>query len=333
MNHMDLSTTYMGLKLKNPVIASSQPLTMDLDNVKKLEDAGASAVVLYSLFEEQINQEAKELDHFLSTYSESYAEAMSYFPEPKAYRNLHAEEYLDYIAKLKKSVNIPVIASLNGVSSGGWMNYSKKMQEAGADAIELNIYYIAADPYTKPQDVEQMYIDDLKMVKSQVSIPVSMKLSPYFSSFANMAVKLDQAGADGLVLFNRFYQPDINLHTLQVEPSLQLSTSYDIRLSLRWIAILYGNVNCGIAATSGVHSYQDALKMIMSGADAVMIASALLKSGIGKISEIISGMETWMKEHEYESVSKMKGSVSYRTIAEPAAFERANYIKTLQSYK
>lgn len=330
---MDLSTTYMGLKLKNPVIASSQPLTMDLDNVKKLEDAGASAVVLYSLFEEQINQEAKELDHFLSTYSESYAEAMSYFPEPKAYRNLHAEEYLDYIAKLKKSVNIPVIASLNGVSSGGWMNYSKKMQEAGADAIELNIYYIAADPYTKPQDVEQMYIDDLKMVKSQVSIPVSMKLSPYFSSFANMAVKLDQAGADGLVLFNRFYQPDINLHTLQVEPSLQLSTSYDIRLSLRWIAILYGNVNCGIAATSGVHSYQDALKMIMSGADAVMIASALLKSGIGKISEIISGMETWMKEHEYESVSKMKGSVSYRTIAEPAAFERANYIKTLQSYK
>ncbi len=178
-----------------------------------------------------------------------------------------------------------------------------------------------------------MYIDDLKMVKSQVSIPVSMKLSPYFSSFANMAVKLDQAGADGLVLFNRFYQPDINLDTLQVEPSLQLSTSYDIRLSLRWIAILYGNVNCGIAATSGVHSYQDALKMIMSGADAVMIASALLKSGIGKISEIISGMETWMKEHEYESVSKMKGSVSYRTIAEPAAFERANYIKTLQSYK
>lgn len=330
---MDLSTTYMGLKLKNPVIASSQPLTMDLDNVKKLEDAGASAVVLYSLFEEQINQEAKELDHFLSTYSESYAEAMTYFPEPKEYRNLHAEEYLEYIAKLKKSVRIPVIASLNGVSSGGWMNYSKKMQEAGADAIELNIYYIAADPYTKPQDVEQMYIDDLKMVKSQLSIPVSMKLSPYFSSFANMAVKLDQAGADGLVLFNRFYQPDINLDTLQVEPSLQLSTSYDIRLSLRWIAILYGNVNCSIAATSGVHSYQDALKMIMSGADAVMIASALLKSGIGKIAEIISGMETWMKEREYESVSKMKGSVSYRTIAEPAAFERANYIKTLQSYK
>ncbi len=330
---MDLSTTYMGLKLKNPVIASSQPLTMDIDNFKKLEDAGASAVVLYSLFEEQINQEAKELDHFLSTYSESYSEALSYFPEPKEYRNLHAEEYLEYIAKLKKSVKIPVIASLNGVSSGGWMNYSKKMQEAGADAIELNIYYIAADPYTKPQDVEQMYVDDLKMVKSNVSIPVSMKLSPFFSSFANMAVKLDQAGADGLVLFNRFYQPDINLDSMHVEPSLQLSTSYDIRLPLRWIAILFGNVNCSIAATSGVHTHQDALKMILSGADAVMIASVLLKSGIGKISEIISGMEQWMKEHEYESIAKMKGSVSYRTIAEPAAFERANYIKTLQSYK
>lgn len=330
---MDLTTTYMGLKLKNPVIASSQPLTMELDNVKRLEDAGASAVVLYSLFEEQINQEAKELDHFLSTYSESFAEALTYFPEPKDYRNLHAEEYLEYIAKLKKSVKIPIIASLNGVSTGGWISYAKKMQEAGADAIELNIYYIPADPYTKPQDVEQMYLDDLKAVKSTVTIPVAMKLSPFFSSMANMAMKLDQAGVDALVLFNRFYQPDINLETLQVEPSLQLSTSYEIRLPLRWIAILYGNVNCSLAATSGVHTHQDALKLIMAGADAVMLASVLLKSGINRIAEILSGMEQWMKEHDYPSIAKMKGSVSFRTIAEPSAFERANYIKTLQSYR
>jgi len=330
---MDLKTKYMGLELKNPIVASSQPLTMELDNVKKIEDAGASAVVLYSLFEEQINHEIQEIDHFLATYSESYAEAMTYFPEPKEYKNLHAEEYLEYIQKLKKSVTIPVIASLNGVSTGGWIKYAKKIQDAGADALELNIYYIPADPFTKPQDVEQMYVDDLKAVKSAVTIPVAVKMSPFFSSLANMAVKLDQAGANGLVLFNRFYQPDINLETLHVEPSLQLSTSYDLRLPLRWIAILFGNVEASLAATSGIHTAQDALKAIMAGADVAMIASVLLKGGIGKISEILKDMEKWMHEHEYESISKMRGSVSYRTIAEPAAFERANYIKTLQSYK
>lgn len=330
---MDLSTTYMGLKLKNPLVASASPLSRHVDVVRQLEDAGTAAVVMYSLFEEQINHEIRELDYFLTAHSEGHAEALSYFPEPETYNNLHAEDYLEHIQRLKQAVDIPIIASLNGVSSGGWMRYARSMEEAGADAIELNIYYIAANPEVSAQQVEQMYLLDVSTVKEQVNIPVAVKLSPYFSALANMAKKLDHAGADALVLFNRFYQPDIDLENLEVVPNLTLSTSNEIRLPLRWIAILYGRVNASLAATSGVHTAEDVLKLLMAGADVTMLCSALLKEGPGKIAQILNDMIDWMESHEYESVEQMKGSMSYKNVAEPAAFERANYIRVLQSIK
>lgn len=330
---MDLTTTYLGLKLKNPLVPSASPLSRSVDAVRRLEDAGASAIVLYSLFEEQINYEAEKVDHYLTTYSESYAEALSYFPEPDAFNNLYAEEYLEHIFDLKKTVQMPVIASLNGVSEGGWMEYAKKMEQAGADAIELNIYYLAADPAVSGREVERMYIDDVKKVKKNLKIPVSVKLGPYFSSFANMAVELDNAGADGLVLFNRFYQPDIDLETMEVSPSLVLSSNYEKRLPMRWIAILYGQLRASLAATSGVHNAEDAIKMILCGADVTMLASVLLRKGIEHLNDILVDFQAWMIEHEYASVSEMKGSMSHRNVAEPAAFERANYLKILQSFR
>ena len=330
---MDLKTTYMGLNLKNPVVLSSSPISSDLDKVKKSEELGASAVVMYSLFEEQINHEINEIDHFLSHGSESFAEALSYFPQPSEFKNLHAEEYLEQISKLKSAVDIPVIGSLNGVSSGGWMEYAKKIEEAGADALELNTYYIATDPDMNGDKIEEMYLENLKSVKKVVNIPVAMKLSPYFSSFANIASKLDNAGVDGLVLFNRFYQPDINLKELEVHPSISLSTSHELRLPLRWISILYGKVKADLAATSGIHSPEDVIKMIMAGANVTMIASVLLQNGIAKIKELVEGIEKWMETNEYESIEMMKGSMSYESIKDPAAYERANYIKTLQSFK
>ncbi|NOX37975.1 MAG: dihydroorotate dehydrogenase-like protein [Calditrichaeota bacterium] len=328
---MDLSTRYMGLTLKNPLVPSASPLSSEVDNVRHMEDVGASAVVLYSLFEEQINQEAREIDHYLTTFNESYAEALSYFPEPDEFKNLHAEEYLEHIRKLKEAVSIPVIASLNGVSAGGWMKYARYIEEAGADAIELNIYYIPTDPRITSSEIESMYLEDLKTVKSSVNIPVAIKLSPFFTSFANMAVRLDEAGADALVLFNRFYQPDIDLENLEVVPDLILSTPFEMRLPLRWIAILYGKIKASLAATTGIHTAKDVIKMVMVGADVTMLASVLFKEGIDVISEILADMRRWMEEHEYESVAQMKGSMSYRNVAEPAAFERANYIKVLQS--
>lgn len=330
---MDLSTTYMGLKLANPIVPSASPLTFDADTVRRMEDAGAAAVVMYSLFEEQINHEVAEMDHFLNIHNESYAEAVNYFPEPEAFHNLYAEDYLEHIHRLKRTVKIPVIASLNGVSPGGWTEYAKKMENAGADAIELNVYYIATDPTVTAADVEDVYIEDLCTVKASVQIPVAIKLGPYFSSFANMAMRLDHAGADALVLFNRFYQPDIDLEKLEVVPNLKLSSSYELRLPLRWIAILHGKVRASLAATSGIHTARDVLKMLMAGADVAMIASALIKEGVEKIQTILADMQTWMEENEYHSVSQMKGSMSYRHVAEPAAFERANYIKTLQSIR
>lgn len=330
---MDLTTTYLGLKLKNPLVPSASPLSRSVDAVRRLEDAGASAIVLYSLFEEQINHEAEKVDHYLTTYSESYSEALSYFPEPDAFNNLYAEEYLEHIHELKKTVQMPVIASLNGVSEGGWMEYAKKMEQAGADAIELNIYYLAADPAVSGREVERMYIDDVKKVKKNLKIPVSVKLGPYFSSFANMAVELDNAGADGLVLFNRFYQPDIDLETMEVSPSLVLSSNYEKRLPMRWIAILYGQLRASLAATSGIHNAEDAIKMILCGADVTMLASVLLRKGIEHLNDILVDFQAWMIEHEYASVNEMKGSMSHRNVAEPAAFERANYLKILQSFK
>ncbi len=330
---MDLTTTYMGLSLKNPIVPSASPLSGSVDMVKQLEDVGAAAVVLYSLFEEQIQHDTHEIDHFLTTFNESYAEALSYFPEPDEFRNMEAEEYLEHIVNLKKAVDIPVIGSLNGVSPGGWMKYAKKIEEAGADGLELNVYYIPTDPSLTGEQVEQIYLDDLKAVKSSVKIPVAMKLSPYFSSFANMAHRLDKAGVDALVLFNRFYQPDIDLETLEVVPNLKLSNSYEIRLPLRWIAILYGSVKASLAATSGVHTVEDVIKLIMAGADVTMMASALIKEGPRVISRILENLENWMEEHEYDSIELMKGSMSYQAVAEPAALVRANYIKTLQSVR
>ncbi len=329
---MDLSTNYLGLKLKNPIVPSASPLSQTVDSVKALEDAGAAAVVVYSLFDEQINHESGELDHFLSHGTESFAEALSYFPSPSQFK-LTPSQYVEHIAKLKKAVNIPVIGSLNGVSRGGWVNYAKKIEEAGADALELNVYYVATDAEMTGADVENMYIDALKAVKQNVKIPVAIKLSPYFSSMANMAKKLDEAGADGLVLFNRFYQPDFNLEKLEVEPNLVLSSNWEMRLPLRWIAILYGNIKANLAATSGIHSHQDIIKVMMAGADAAMVCSELLVNGVGRITAMLKGMEEWMTENEYSSIQMMKGSMSQKSCAEPAAFERANYMKTLQSYK
>jgi dihydroorotate dehydrogenase (fumarate) len=329
---MNLSTTYMGLKLKNPIVPSASPLSTTLDQVRRLEDAGASAVVLYSLFEEQINQQVERVDHYLTTYSESHAEALSYFPEPEAYNNLYAEQYLEHIAALKRSIGIPIIGSLNGVSEGGWLTYAQKMEEAGADGIELNIYYLASDPALSGREVERMYLDDIRRVKKCVKIPVAVKIGPYFSSFAHMAIEMDHAGADALVLFNRFYQPDIDLEAMQVVPSLVLSANYEKRLPMRWLAILHGQIRASMAATTGVHSAEDAIRMLLCGADVAMVASILLRKGIDYLGEIIDDLESWMVEHEYSSVEQLKGSMSLRHVAEPAAFERANYLKILQQW-
>jgi dihydroorotate dehydrogenase (fumarate) len=330
---MDLSTTYMGLNLKNPLVLSASPISTDVDKVKLAEEQGAAAVVMYSLFEEQINHEIDELDHFLSQGVDSFAESLSYFPAPEEFHNLYAEDYLEQIRKLKKAVNIPIIGSLNGISPGGWMTYAKKIEEAGADALELNIYYMATDIETTPQVVENIYLENLKAVKQSVKIPVALKLSPYFSALANIIKRLDDADVDGLVLFNRFYQPDVDLNLLEVVPNLNLSSSAELRLPLRWIAILYGKVKASLAATTGIHSAEDVLKMTMAGADICMLASVLLKNGVEELSKILDGMQNWMKDHEYDSISQMKGSMSAQSTADPDAFERANYIKTLQSFK
>jgi dihydroorotate dehydrogenase (fumarate) len=329
---MDLTTTYMGMKLKNPLVPSASPLSRSVDGLKELEDAGASAVVLYSIFEEQFSNEARELTHFLSHGTESFAEALTYFPKPDEF-NLGPEEYLELIAKAKKSVGIPIIGSLNGYSTGGWISHAKKMQEAGADALELNVYYIPTDSTRSAEEIETMYIDILKAVKKSVKIPVAMKMSPYFSSFANMAKRLDEAGADALVLFNRFYQPDIDLDRLEVVPNVTLSTSNSIRLPLRWIAILYGHVKADLAATSGVHSADDVLKLLMGGAGVTMLCSSLLRNGPRHITTILNNLKQWMDEREYESVVQMRGSMSQKSVAEPAAFERANYMKAINRYR
>ncbi|NLT50150.1 MAG: dihydroorotate dehydrogenase-like protein [Ignavibacteria bacterium] len=329
---MDLSTKYMGLKLKNPIVPSSSPLSHTVDSAKRLEDAGAAALVVYSLFEEQITHESGELDHYLSYGTESFAEATSYFPEPDKF-NLTPVKYLDHIADLKRSLDIPIIGSLNGVSKGGWTQYAKNIEQAGADAIELNLYYVATNPNVTGSEVANMYVDVLKTVKSSVSIPVAIKLSPYFTSLSNMARRMDDAGADALVLFNRFYQPDFDLENLEVFPNLQLSHNSELRLPLRWISILYGNIKCGLALTSGVQSHLDVLKVMMAGGDVAMICSELLRKGPGRIKEILADLEKWMEEKEYSSISQMKGSMSQKSVAEPAAFERANYMKTLQSFK
>ena len=329
---MDLSTSYLGLKLKNPLVPSASPLSRTLDGIKRMEDAGAAAIVMYSLFEEQIHHEAAELDHYLSYGTQSFAEALSYFPETGEY-NLGPDEYIEHIRKAKEAVDIPIIGSLNGISTGGWIQYAKKIQDAGANALELNVYYIPTDPKLSGAAVEQRYLDVLKAVKSTVTIPVAMKLSPYFSSMAHMAAQLDQVGADGLVMFNRFYQPDLDIEGLEVVPNVTLSTSQAIRLPLRWVAVLYGRVKASLAATSGVHSAQDVVKLLMAGADVTQLCSSLLLHGPGRIAEILQELDRWLLEHEYTSVKQMRGSMSQKSVADPSAFERANYMKALNRFK
>jgi dihydroorotate dehydrogenase (fumarate) len=328
---MDLSTEYLGLKLRSPLVPAASPLSEDIDTIKQMEDAGASAVVLYSLFEEQLRQDSAELAHNLEQGTESFAEALSYFPEPEEFK-LGPEEYLAHIAKAKKAVKIPIIASLNGSSVGGWTKYAKAMQQAGADAIELNIYNIPTDMELTSTEVEQIYLDIVKAVKSEVKIPVAVKLSPFFTNFANMAKRLDQVGADGLVLFNRFYQPDIDLETLDVKPNILLSTPMAMRVPLRWVALLYGRIKANLAATSGIHRSSDVLKMLMAGADVTMLCSALIRHGARQISVIERDMVAWMEEHEYASVKQLKGSISQKNCPEPSAFERAQYMKAISQY-
>lgn len=324
---MNLTTTYLGLTLKNPIVPSSSPLSRHVSSLRQLEDAGAAAVVMYSLFEEEINAESRTLDRYLSQGTDSFAEALSYFPEANEYRTVGPDSYLDHIRQAKDALDIPVIASLNGVSTGGWIRYAKLMEEAGADALELNVYYVPADITIPSAEVEQIYLDVLRDVKKTISIPVAMKLSPFFSSTGYMAHQLSLAGADGLVLFNRFYQPDLDLEKLEVVPNLVLSQAEEMRLPLRWIALLYGRVEADLALTTGVHTAQDALKGIAAGADVTMMASELIRHGPGRVREVLTEMEQWLIDHEYESLGQLRGSLSQINCGAPAAFERANYLQ------
>jgi len=328
---VDLSTTYLGLTLKNPLVVSPSPLCEKIDNIRQMEDAGASAVVLPSLFEEQITLESHYLDRYLSHGTESFAESLTYFPDMIDY-NLGPDGYLELIRRAKFVVDIPIIGSLNGVSTGGWITYAKKIEEAGADALELNTYYIPTDPELTGAQVEQMYLDLVRDVKASVRIPVAIKLSPNFSAIPNMARRLDQAGADALVMFNRFYQPDFDLENLEVVPSLILSGSYELLVRLTWVAVVYGHIRADLAITGGVHTALDVLKAMMVGARVAMMTSALLTHGIGHLNTVRADLLTWMEQHEYESIRQMQGSMSHRSVANPAAFERANYMKVLSSY-
>lgn len=328
---VDLSTTYLGLKLKNPIVASSSPLTQKPETAQELEAAGVAAVIMHSLFEEQIIHESLKLHDDLMRGTESYAEALTYLPDYGQY-SVGPETYLNTLRKMKQAVNIPVIGSLNGVSTGGWIDYSLKIQDAGADALELNIYYLATDPDLTSAELEETYITLVSDIRKRVSIPLAVKLSPFFTALPNFAQRLADAGADGLVLFNRFYQPDFDLEELEVVPNLVLSSSVEMRLPLRWIAILYGRVPVDFALTGGVHTGTDVLKAVMAGASVTTMASELLQKGPGRVSEILDEIVTWMEDHEYVSINQMKGSMSQKAVAEPAAFERANYMKVLSSY-
>jgi dihydroorotate dehydrogenase (fumarate) len=329
----DLSTTYLGLNLKNPLVISASPLSKNIDRARKLEEAGASAIVMFSLFEEQIIHDSLELDHYLTRGTDSFAEAMTYLPDGGMY-SVGPEKYLNQVAGLKKALSIPVIGSLNGVSKGGWTKYAKQIQDAGADALELNIYYIPTDLDLTAQELENAQVELVAEVRSAITIPLAVKLSPFYTALPNFARRVVEAGANGLVLFNRFYQPDFDLNELKVVPTLDLSISADRRLPLRWISILYGKIKTDFALTSGVHTTIDMLKAKMVGAKVAMIASELLWDGSSKrVTEILEGAQTWMKEHEYESIRQMQGSMSQKSVKEPAAFERANYMNVLNSFR
>ncbi|WP_414754790.1 dihydroorotate dehydrogenase-like protein [Anabaena sp. CCY 9910] len=329
---MDLTTNYLGLRLRSPLVPSASPMSGEIDNILWMEDAGAAAVVLPSLFEEQLSLESYELHHHLTYGTESFPESLTYFPEHQDFR-LGPEEYLNLIQKTTEKVKIPIIASLNGSSLDGWTEYARMIEQAGATALELNTYSVHTDPALTSEQIEQSYINMLKVVKASVQIPVAIKLSPYFTNMANMAKRLDDAGADALVLFNRFYQPDINLETLEVEPHVLLSTPQAMRLPLRWIAILYGRINAHLAATSGIHNGHDVLKMLMAGANITMLCSVLLRHGIEHIKYIEQEIRQWMEKHEYESVEQLQGSMSQKHCPNPSAFERAQYMRALQTYQ
>jgi dihydroorotate dehydrogenase (fumarate) len=330
---VDLTTNYLGLKLKNPLVASAaQPISEKLGTVKRLEDAGIAAVVMYSLFEEQVIHESLELDHYLSNATDFSREVSSYYPQEADYF-LTPEAYIDAVHKTKQSLKIPVIGSLNGVSTGGWIKYARKIEEAGADALELNLYYLATDPDLTSSELEESYVTLVGDVCKSIKIPVAVKLSPFLTAIPNIAKRLVNAGAKGLVIFNRFYQPDIDLDALEVIPNLVLSNSNDMRLPLRWTAILYGRIQADLALTSGVHTAEDVLKAMMAGASVAMMTSELLQKGFGRVPAILADIEQWMVDHEYSSIQQMKGSLSQKAVKEPAAFERANYMKVLNSFK
>lgn len=327
----DLTTNYLGIKLRNPLVVSPSPLCDNIDNIKRMEDRGASAVVLHSLFEEQITLLSHELDSNLSYGSESFAEAITYFPELGDFR-MGPEAYLEHIHKAKQSVSIPIMGSLNGVSKGGWIEYAKKIQEAGADALELNIYFIPTDPNMTSDYVSNMYVELVKEIRKEVTIPLAVKIGPYFSSLPNVAKRLAEAGANALVFFNRFYQPDFDLDNLEVVPHINLSTSSTLLLRLRWVAILYGRIPIDFAITGGVHTAEDVVKSMMAGAKVAMMTSALLKFGIPHLSTVLKKLEQWLNEHEYDSIEIMQGSMSQKSVNEPTAFERANYMHALTRY-
>ncbi len=327
----NLCTTYLGLSLKNPLVASSSPFSEKLDSARQLEEAGIGAIVMYSLFEEQIIHESLELDYYLERGTHAFAEAMTYFPDVGRYR-LDPDKYLDRVRELKRGLSIPLIASLNGVSTGGWTSYAKKIEEAGADALELNLYYLPTDPDVTAGELEDRYVELVQTVRSIVRMPLAVKLGPFFTALPNLARRLAGAGADGLVLFNRFYQPDLDLDTLQVTPNLTLSRSEELRLPMRWIAILHGRVDADLALTTGVHTADDVAKSLLAGATVAMMASELLQKGPGRAAVILSELVKWMEAHDYESVEQMRGAMSQQAVAEPAAFERANYIKVLSSF-
>lgn len=329
---VDLSTTYLGLNLKNPLVASASPLSEKVETAQRLEQAGVAAIVMYSLFEEQIIQESLELDRFLSYGTESNAEATTYLPDVGRY-SVGPETYLRHLRRLKEAVRIPVFGSLNGVSSGGWVEYAKKIEEAGADALELNIYYLPFDPHLTSAELEDTYVRLVADVRARIKIPLAVKLNPFFTGMGNICRRLHEAGADGLVLFNRFYQPDFDLENLEAVPHLTLSTSQELRMPLRWIALLYGQVQADFALTTGVHTAEDVLKAMMAGARVAMLASELLKNGPARAGEILTDLKQWMEAHEYESIHQMQGSLSALATRQPGALKRANYIRELNSYR
>lgn len=329
---VDLATNYLGLKLKNPLIASASPLTGRMESVQEMEREGIAAIVMPSLFEEEIIHESLELDHYLSYGEDISAEAPTHWPAIDSFL-LKPEAYIAKLTRIKKGVSIPIIASMNGVSTGGWITYARKMEDAGADAIELNLYYLPISPDLSSNELEETYLNLVSDIRNNITIPLAIKLSPFFTAFPNLAKRLVDAGGNALVLFNRFYQPDLDIEALEVTPNLVLSTSNDLRLPLRWIAILYGTLEADLVLTSGVHHAVDVIKAIMAGASTVMMTSELLQKGIKRIGEIRTEFESWMKDHGYESVDELRGCLSQKSVPESAAYERANYIKALKTFR